>query len=65
MSRFSAKVTVDYYFDIDDDNIDNEKDAENYAWYHFQDYAYTAEIYDVEIDEDEDWGDDEDDDEVA
>ena len=33
MSKFSAKVTVDYYFDIDDDDIVDEKQAENYAWY--------------------------------
>lgn len=59
MSRFSAKVTVDYWFDIDDDEIDNEGDAEQWAMYHFSDYAHTAEIYDVEIDEDEDWGDEE------
>lgn len=59
MSRFSAKVTVDYWFDIDDDTIDNEKDAEQWAMYNFGNYAYTAEIYDVEIDEDEDWEDEE------
>ena len=61
MSRFSAKVTVDYYFDIDDDDIVDEKQAENYAWYNFQDYAYTAEIYDIEIEEDDDWEEDDDD----
>ena len=59
MSRFSAKVTVDYWFDIDDDTIDNENDAEQWAMYNFGDYAHTAEIYDVEIDEDEDWEDEE------
>lgn len=59
MSRFSAKVTVDYWFDIDDDEIDNEGDAEQWAMYNFSDYAHTAEIYDVEIDEDEDWEDEE------
>ena len=59
MSRFSAKVTVDYWFDIDDDTIDNEHDAEQWAMYNFGDYAYTAEIYDVEIDEDEYWEDEE------
>lgn len=60
MSKFSAKVTVDYWFDIDDDTIDNEYDAEQWAMYNFSDYAYTAEIYDVEIDENEDEEEDED-----
>ena len=59
MSRFSAKVTVDYWFDIDDDEIDNESDAEEWAMYNFSDYSHTAEIYDVQIDEDEYWEDEE------
>ena len=63
MARFEAKVTVDYWFDVDDDDIDNETDAETWAWYHFQDYAYTAEIYDVEISENPVYDDEEDDDE--
>jgi hypothetical protein len=59
MATYNAKVTVDYYFDVE---ADDPKDAEQYAWYHFDEYSWTAEIYDIEIEEEVNYDDDEDDD---
>lgn len=60
MTIYSAKVVVEYYFDFegDDYGIDNLKDAEDYAYYHFDEFAYSAEVYSVDVDE-EPYADDE------
>lgn len=46
--KYEAKVTVDYYFDVE---AESEAEANEYAYYNFSDYAYTSEIYDVQLDE--------------
>jgi hypothetical protein len=45
---YEVKVTVDYYFDVE---AESEKEAEEYASYNFQDYAYSSEIYGIDVEE--------------
>lgn len=65
MSRFEAKVTVDFYFDVDDEDIDNLADAEDWAMNHYENYKYSAEVYDVVIDENPVYDDEDEDDTVS
>lgn len=46
--KYEAKVTVDYYFDVE---AESQSEAYRYASYHFQDFPYTTEIYDIDLEE--------------
>lgn len=46
--KYEAKVTVDFYFDIE---AESEAEAEDYASLHYQDFPYMSEIYNIELDE--------------
>jgi hypothetical protein len=46
--KYEAKVTVDYYFDVE---AESESQAEQWATYHFQDFPYMAEIYSIDLEE--------------
>lgn len=60
MSRYTAKVTVDYYLEIDDDEITDEAAAEYWASHNYDQYPYTAEIYEIEITEEDEEEEEED-----
>ena len=46
--KYEVKVTVDYYFDVE---AESAEAAEEYAYYNFGDYAYTSEVYGVDVEE--------------
>ena len=51
MSVYSAKVVVEYYFEIDteDYGLETEREVQDYAYYHFDDHAYSSEVYSVDV----------------
>lgn len=61
MAIYSAKVIVEYYFDIDTNDYDLQslEEVKTYAYDNFSDHPYSAEVYSVKVtleseDEDED-----------
>ena len=47
MPTYDIKVTVEYNYEVE---ADNEVQAEELGW-HYEDYAYTGEVYSIEVDE--------------
>jgi hypothetical protein len=57
MPTFDIKVTVEYFYEVE---AENEQAAEELGW-HYEDYAYSGEVYSIKVtqtsypeDEDED-----------
>ena len=49
MPKFDLKVTVDYYYEVE---AENEAEAEELGW-HYEDYAFSGEVYSIKVDEQE------------
>ena len=49
MPKFDLKVTVDYHYEVE---AENEAEAEELGW-HYEDYAFTGEVYSIKVDEQE------------
>jgi hypothetical protein len=49
MPTYDIKVIVEYNYEVE---ADNEVEAEEQGW-HYEDYAYTGEVYSIEVDEQE------------
>jgi hypothetical protein len=47
MPTYDVKVIVEYNYEVE---AENDKEAEEQGW-HYEDYAYTGEVYSIEIDE--------------
>lgn len=47
--NYSVKVIVEYNFEVE---ADDAEQAEAIGWY-YENYAYSAEVYSIEVDEDE------------
>jgi hypothetical protein len=47
MPIYDVKVVVEYMYEVE---ADNEAEAEEQGW-HYEDYAYSGEVYSIEIDE--------------
>jgi len=55
MPTYDIKVIVEYNYEVE---ADNDQEAEEQGW-HYEDYAYTGEVYSIEIDEQEEPEEDE------
>jgi hypothetical protein len=49
LPKFDLKVTVDYYYEVE---AENEAEAEELGW-HYEDYAFSGEVYSIKVDEQE------------
>ena len=49
MPTYDVKVIVEYNYEVE---ADNDQESEEQGW-HYEDYGYTAEVYSIEIDEQE------------
>jgi hypothetical protein len=49
LPKFDLKVTVDYYYEVE---AENEAAAEELGW-HYEDYAFSGEVYSIKVDEQE------------
>jgi hypothetical protein len=49
LPKFDLKVTVDYHYEVE---AENEAEAEELGW-HYEDYAFTGEVYSIKVDEQE------------
>jgi hypothetical protein len=47
MPTYDLKVTVEYNYEVE---ADSAKEAEEQGW-HYEDYAYTGEVYSIDVDE--------------
>lgn len=47
MPMYDLKVTVEYFYEVE---ADNEEQAEELGW-HYEDYAFSGEVYSIEVDE--------------
>jgi hypothetical protein len=47
MPMYDVKVIVEYFMEIE---ADNEEAAEQEGW-NYEDYAYNAEVYSIDVDE--------------
>jgi hypothetical protein len=47
MPIYDVKVIVEYMYEVE---ADNEEQAEEQGW-HYEDYAYSGEVYSIEVDE--------------
>jgi hypothetical protein len=47
MPMYDVKVIVEYFMEIE---ADNEEAAEQEGW-NYEDYAYSAEVYSIDVDE--------------
>ena len=47
MPTYDIKVTVEYQYEVE---AENEAEAEEQGW-HYEDYAYSGEVYSIEVDE--------------
>ena len=47
MPMYDIKVIVEYNYEVE---AENEVEAEEQGWY-YEDYAYTGEVYSIEVDE--------------
>ena len=49
MPMYDIKVIVEYMYEVE---AENENQAEEQGW-HYEDYAYSGEVYSIQIDEKE------------
>ena len=49
MPKFDIKVRVDYQYEVE---AENEAEAEELGW-HYEDYAFSGEVYSIKVDEQE------------
>jgi len=47
MPIYDIKVIVEYNYEVE---AENEVEAEEQGW-HFEDYAYSGEVYSIDVDE--------------
>lgn len=47
MPMYDVKVIVEYNYEVE---AENEAEAEEQGW-HFEDYAYSGEVYSIDVDE--------------
>ena len=47
MPMYDIKVIVEYMYEVE---AENETEAEEQGW-HYEDYAYSGEVYSIEVDE--------------
>lgn len=47
MATFDVKVIVEYNYEVE---ADSPEEAEEQGW-HFEDYAYSGEVYSIDVDE--------------
>lgn len=59
MPTYDVKVVVEYMYEVE---ADNEEQAEEQGW-HYEDYAYSGEVYSIEVDEQPEEDEDEEEDE--
>ena len=45
MKTYSATVMVEYHLEFE---AENDREAEDYAYYHFHENPYTADVYSVD-----------------
>lgn len=53
MPIYQATVMVEYQFEFDSEEfgLETDRDVEEYAYYNFDDYAYSSAVYSVDIQE--------------
>jgi hypothetical protein len=49
LPKFDIKVRVDYQYEVE---AENEAEAEELGW-HYEDHAYSGEVYSIKVDEQE------------
>lgn len=51
MAVYSCKVMVEYLFEVDTDDhgFTEERQVEEYCYYHFDEYPYGADVYSVDV----------------
>ena len=59
MPTYDVKVIVEYNYEVE---AENEIEAEEQGW-HYEDFGYTAEVYSIHVDEQEEPEEDEEEDE--
>lgn len=47
MPTYDVKVIVEYFYEVE---ADTPEEAEEQGW-HYEDYAYSGEVYSIEVDE--------------
>jgi hypothetical protein len=47
MATYDVKVVVTYMYEVE---ADSEKEAEEQGW-HYEDYAYSGEVYSIDVEE--------------
>jgi KaiC/GvpD/RAD55 family RecA-like ATPase len=47
MPTYDIKVIVEYFFEVE---ADNAEQAEELGW-HYEDYAFSGEVYSIDVDE--------------
>lgn len=47
MPMYDIKVVVEYFYEVE---AENEVEAEEQGW-HYEDYAYSGEVYSISVDE--------------
>jgi hypothetical protein len=57
MPIYDVKVVVEYMYEVE---ADNAVEAEEQGW-HYEDYAYSGEVYSIKVDEQEEDEEDEED----
>jgi hypothetical protein len=57
MPVYDVKVVVEYMYEVE---AENEIEAEEQGW-HYEDYAYSGEVYSIKVDEQEEDEEDEED----
>lgn len=55
MPIYDVKVVVEYMYEVEADNVE---EAEKQGW-HYEDYAYSGEVYSIRVDEQEEDEEDE------
>jgi hypothetical protein len=58
MPMYDLKVVVEYFYEVE---AENEEQAEELGW-HYEDYAYTGEVYSIQVNEQPEPEEDEDED---
>jgi hypothetical protein len=49
LPKFDLKVIVEYYYEVE---AENEAEAEELGW-HYEDYAFSGEVYSIDVTEQE------------
>lgn len=47
MPTYDVKVVVEYFYEVE---AENEAEAEELGW-HYEDYAFSGEVYSIDVDE--------------